>query len=165
MSDSVEQRLSKLEREVAILKTKVPSQPNWIAEINGICKDDPDFEEIVRMSKKLPDAEATDQDFARLESADNSSPEIESMRQLQASIEQSNLRRAAELSMAEKLKLGADLYDDGIRWLKQIIKAEQPDLSDEQVSEELDRRRAIKRRVEEAGLFRLYVEGLVIGQV
>ena len=113
------------------------------------------------MSKKLPDAEATDQDFARLESADNSSPEIESMRQLQASIEQSNLRRAAELSMAEKLKLGADLYDDGIRWLKQIIKAEQPDLSDEQVSEELDRRRAIKRRVEEAGLFQPYVEGSI----
>ena len=161
MSDSVEQRLSKLEREVAILKTKVPSQTNWIAEITGICKDDPDFEEIVSLGKELPEAEPTDQDFARLESADNSSPEIESMRQLQASIEQSNLRRAAELSMAEKLKLGADLYDDGIRWLKKIIKAEQPDLSDEQVSEELDRRKAIKRRVEEEGLFQPYAEGSI----
>jgi hypothetical protein len=161
MSDSVEQRLSLLEREVAILKTKVPSQTNWIAEITGICKDDPDFEEIVSLGKELPEAEPTDQDFARLESADNSSPEIESMRQLQASIEQSNLRRAAELSMAEKLKLGADLYDDGIRWLKQIIKAEQPDLSDEQVSEELDRRKAIKRRVEEEGLFQPYAEGSI----
>jgi len=29
----------------------------------------------------------------------------------------------AELSMAEKFKLGADLYDDGISWMKQIIKA------------------------------------------
>jgi hypothetical protein len=161
MSDSVEQRLSLLEREVAILKTKVPSQTNWIAEITGICKDDPDFEEIVSLGKELPEAEPTDQDFARLESADNSSPEIESMRQLQASIEQSNLRRAAELSMAEKLKLGADLYDDGIRWLKKIIKAEQPDLSDEQVSEELDRRKAIKRRVEEEGLFQPYTEGSI----
>jgi hypothetical protein len=161
MSDSVEQRLSLLEREVAILKTKVPSQTNWIAEITGICKDDPDFEEIVSLGKELPEAEPTDQDFARLESADNSSPEIESMRQLQASIEQSNLRRAAELSMAEKLKLGADLYDDGIRWLKKIIKAEQPDLSDEQVSEELDRRKAIKRRVEEEGLFQPYAEGSI----
>jgi hypothetical protein len=85
------------------------------------------------------------------------------IQELQASIDQSNLRRAADLSMAEKLKLGADLYDDGIRWLKQIIKAEQPDLSDEQVSEELDRRKAIKRRVEEVGLFQPYVEGLVIG--
>jgi hypothetical protein len=163
MSDPVDRRLSPLEREVAILKAQVPGQPNWIAEIMGICKDDPDFEEIVRLGKELRDAEPPDQDFARLESADNSSPEIESMRQLQASIEQSNLRRAAELSILEKLKLGADLYDDGIRWLKQIIKAEQPDLSDEQVSEELDRRKAIKRRVEEAGLFQPYVEGLVIG--
>jgi hypothetical protein len=49
MSDSVEQRLAQLEREVAILKTQVPSQPNWIAEITGICKDDPDFDEIVRL--------------------------------------------------------------------------------------------------------------------
>jgi hypothetical protein len=163
MSDSVEQRLAQLERVVAILKTKVPSQPNWIAEITGICKDDPDFEEIVRLGKELRDAEPLDQDFARLESAANASSEIESMLQLQASIEQSNLRRAADLSIPEKLKLGADLYDDGIRWLKQIIKAEQPDLSDEQVSEELDRRKAIKRRVEEAGLFQPYVEGLVIG--
>jgi hypothetical protein len=73
-----------------------------------------------------------------LESSANASSKIESMLPLQASIEQSNLRRAADLSMPEKLKLGADLYDDGIRWLKQIIKAEQPDLSDAQVSEELD---------------------------
>lgn len=70
---------------------------------------------------------------------------------LQAAIEQSNVRRAAELTMAEKFKLGADLFDDGIRWLKQIIKAEQPELSDEQVDQELDRRRAIKRRIEERG--------------
>ena len=85
------------------------------------------------------------------------------IRDLQTAIDQSNLRRAADLSIPEKLKLGADLYDDGIRWLKQIIKAEQPDLSDEQVNEELDRRKAIKRRVEEAGLFRLYVEDVLIG--
>ena len=85
------------------------------------------------------------------------------IRDLQTVIDRSNLRRAADLSIPEKLKLGADLYDDGIRWLKQIIKAEQQDLSDEQVNEELDRRKAIKRRVEEAGLFRLYVEDVLIG--
>jgi hypothetical protein len=84
--------------------------------------------------------------------------------QLQKAIDQSNLRRANELSLAEKFKLGADLYDDGIRWLKQIIRAEQPSLCDEQVSEELDRRRAIKKRAEEEGLFRPYVEG-TIGKV
>ena len=85
------------------------------------------------------------------------------LRQLQNAIDESNVHRANKLSMAEKLKLGADLYDDGIRWLKQLIKAEQPDLSDEQVNEELDRRKAIKRRVEEAGLFQPYVEDSVIG--
>lgn len=99
------------------------------------------------------------------EYATNSSPESEYLLQLQASIDHSNLRRAAELSMADKLKLGADLYDDGIRWLKQIIRAEQSDWSDAQVNEELDRRKAIKRRVEEAGLFRLHVEDVVIGKV
>ena len=62
MSDTVEQRLAQLEREVAILKTQVPSQPNWIAEITGICKDDPDFDEIVRLGKELRDAEPPDQD-------------------------------------------------------------------------------------------------------
>jgi hypothetical protein len=70
---------------------------------------------------------------------------------LQASIEQSTIRRAAELTMAEKFRLGADLFDDGIRWLKQIIKAERPELNDEQVDQELDRRRAVKRRLEECG--------------
>ncbi len=87
------------------------------------------------------------------------------IRQLQMSIEQSNIRRAAELSMAEKFRLGADLYDDGIRWLKQFIKAEQPNLSDEQVSQELDRRRAIKKRIEEMGLFQQYNEDSLSGEV
>lgn len=85
------------------------------------------------------------------------------IRVLQTAIDQSNLRRAADLSMAEKFRLGADLYDNGIRWLKQIIRAEQADWSDEQVNGELDRRKAIKRKVEEAGLFQPYVEDSVIG--
>ncbi|MFM7515531.1 MAG: hypothetical protein ACKO3V_01200 [Pirellula sp.] len=50
--------------------------------------------------------------------------------ELQASIDRSTIRRASELSMSEKLRLGADLFDDGIRWLKQMIKAQEPDLSD-----------------------------------
>ena len=95
----------------------------------------------------------------------NPSSEIEQIRELQTSIDQSNIRRAAEPSMPEKFRLGADLYDDGIRWLKQIIKAEQPDLSDEQVSNELDRRKGIKRKIEEAGLFRPYTEGALSGEV
>lgn len=73
---------------------------------------------------------------------------------LQAAIDQSNIRRAAELSMADKLRMGADLYDDGIRLLRQVIKAEQPSITGEQIDRELDRRRAIVRRIEDAGRFR-----------
>jgi uncharacterized protein (DUF433 family) len=40
----------------------VPLEANWIAEITGICKDDPDFDEIVRLGKELRDAESPDQD-------------------------------------------------------------------------------------------------------
>jgi hypothetical protein len=87
------------------------------------------------------------------------------IRELQASIDQSTLRRATELTMAEKFKLGADLFDDGIRWLKQIVKAEQPDLSDDQINQEIDRRRAIKRRIEEQGLYQVYVEETLSGEV
>lgn len=93
------------------------------------------------------------------ESEVNRSVAEREIRDLISSIDQSNLRRAAELSMPEKFRLGADLYDEGIRWLKHIIKAEQPSLCDEQVSEELDRRKVIKRRIEEEGLFQPYVEG------
>lgn len=45
-----------------------------------------------------------------------------------------------------------------ILWLKQMIKAQQPNLSDEQVDQEIDRRRAIKRQIDEQGLYKLYVE-------
>jgi hypothetical protein len=84
---------------------------------------------------------------------------------LQASIDQSTIRRAAELSLADKLRLGADLFDDGIRWLRQMIKAEQPNLSEDQVDQEIDRRRAIKRQIDEQGIYQLYVEETSSGEI
>lgn len=36
---------------------------NWIADITGICKDAPDFEEIIRQGKELPDAEQANDDL------------------------------------------------------------------------------------------------------
>lgn len=84
---------------------------------------------------------------------------------LQASIDQSTIRRAAELSLADKLRLGADLFDDGIRWLRQMIKAEQPNLSEDQVDQEIDRRRAIKRQIDEQGIYQLYVEETSNGEI
>ncbi len=63
MSESIETRLARVERELAILKTKVPvDNANWIAEITGIFKDDPDFDEIVRLGKEMRDAEQPDED-------------------------------------------------------------------------------------------------------
>ena len=49
MSETIETRLARVERELAILKARASNdKSNWIAEITGIFKDDPDFEEIVR---------------------------------------------------------------------------------------------------------------------
>jgi hypothetical protein len=58
MSETIEARLANVERELAILKAKVPrDKSNWLAEITGSFKDDPDFEEIVRLGKAMRDAE------------------------------------------------------------------------------------------------------------
>jgi len=63
MSETIENRLSRVERELAILKTRLPAdKSNWIAEITGAFKDDPDFDEIVRLGKEIRDAEQPDED-------------------------------------------------------------------------------------------------------
>jgi hypothetical protein len=63
MSDTIEKRLAKVERELAILKTKMPTDlSNWIADITGMFKDDPDFAEIVRLGKEMRDAEQPEED-------------------------------------------------------------------------------------------------------
>jgi hypothetical protein len=63
MSETIESRLAKVERELAILKRQVPhDKSNWIADITGTFKDDPDFDEIVRLGKEMRDAEQPDED-------------------------------------------------------------------------------------------------------
>ena len=63
MSETVESRLAKVERELAILKSRLPHEKsNWIVEITGTFKDDADFEEIVRLGKELRDGEAPEGD-------------------------------------------------------------------------------------------------------
>jgi hypothetical protein len=76
----------------------------------------------------------------------------------QRAIDESILRRAARLTMAQKLLMGASLYDEQIRWLIQILKAEHPEWTDVEVRAEIARRKAIQRQVEEAGLFRVITE-------
>lgn len=84
---------------------------------------------------------------------------------LQIAIDQSNVRRATELSLTEKIRLGADLYDDGIRWMKKLLIAQKPEWTSEQIEAELDRRRMIKRRVDEAGIIRTISERDSLGDV
>lgn len=63
MSETVETRLARIERELAILKAKTPcDKSNWIAEITGSFKDDPNFDEIVRLGKEARDAELPEED-------------------------------------------------------------------------------------------------------
>ena len=55
---TIESRLARIERELAILKVRTSrDKSNWIAEITGSFKDDPDFDEIVRLGKEMRDAE------------------------------------------------------------------------------------------------------------
>ena len=60
MAETIEVRLAKVERELAILKAKTSengTKANWIEKITGSFKDDPDFKEIVRLGKEMRDAE------------------------------------------------------------------------------------------------------------
>lgn len=63
MSDTIENRLAKVERDLAVLKTRIAGdKANWIAEITGAFKDDPDFDEIVRLGQEMRDAELPEED-------------------------------------------------------------------------------------------------------
>jgi hypothetical protein len=46
-----------------------------------------------------------------------------------------------------------------------MIKAEQPNLSEDQVDQEIDRRRAIKRQIDEQGIYQFYVEETSSGEI
>ena len=63
MSETIENRLAKVERELEMLKSRVShDKSNWIAEITGRFKDDSDFEEIVRLAKEMRDSEEPAED-------------------------------------------------------------------------------------------------------
>ena len=58
MSDTIEIRLARVERELAILRAKsTRDKSNWLSEIIGTFKDNKDFDEIVRLGKEMRDAE------------------------------------------------------------------------------------------------------------
>ena len=60
MSMTVEQRLETVEKDLAALKCEVSSlkpNGNWIDAIRGSFKDDPEFDEVLRLGKEIRDAE------------------------------------------------------------------------------------------------------------
>jgi hypothetical protein len=60
MSMTIEQRLENVERELAALKGEIKAlkpEPNWISAISGTFKDDPEFDEVLRLGKEIRDAD------------------------------------------------------------------------------------------------------------
>jgi hypothetical protein len=56
MSKAIEQRLQNMERELADLKGEIKAlipRPNWISAISGTFKDDPEFDEVLRLGKEF----------------------------------------------------------------------------------------------------------------
>ena len=50
---TVEQRLEKLETEVAELKRQKDAKADWLSVVAGSFKDDPEFAEIVRLGQEI----------------------------------------------------------------------------------------------------------------
>jgi hypothetical protein len=58
---TVEERLTIVEKELAELKQKLaPAKKEWIAQISGSFKGDPEFGEILRLGREIRDAEGPD---------------------------------------------------------------------------------------------------------
>ena len=73
---------------------------------------------------------------------------------LKASVERTKLLRGMSLSDAEKFREGADLYDEGMRWLDFAIRAENPTFTDDEVDVEMERRKKIIRQIDDGGHYR-----------
>lgn len=64
-SNTIEQRLANVEKELAELKGAVKTlkpDPNWISCISGTFGDDPEFDEMLRLGKEIRDAEQPPED-------------------------------------------------------------------------------------------------------
>ena len=69
-------------------------------------------------------------------------------------IQQRKIAKSTNLSFTQRMKDGADLFDEGMRWMREHIKSENPEFSEEQVRSEILRRKKIRRRIDDAGLYR-----------
>ena len=64
-TSTIEERLGHVEREVTDLKSefgRLSSKRNWIDRIVGSFKDDPEFEEILRLGREIRQADRADQE-------------------------------------------------------------------------------------------------------
>lgn len=64
MTDLLEKRMDKLEKELADLKRIVGGEPvsaNWLGSF-GTTKDDPDFAELIRLGRQYRDNQREDYD-------------------------------------------------------------------------------------------------------
>jgi hypothetical protein len=58
-SNTVEERLTRIENELTEIRARLdrPAKKNWISRMRGQFRDDPVFDEAVRLGKELRDAE------------------------------------------------------------------------------------------------------------
>jgi hypothetical protein len=64
-TSTLEQRLSHVEEDVACLKSLVGelrSKENWIDQITGSFKDDPEFDEVLRLGREIRQSGRSDGD-------------------------------------------------------------------------------------------------------
>jgi hypothetical protein len=85
----------------------------------------------------------------------NVDPDI---KKLQDSIQRSKVDRAKELTFEERCRAGADLFDEGMRWMRGMIESQNPEWSTEEVEAEVERRKQIRRKIDDAGFYQM-VEG------
>ena len=73
---------------------------------------------------------------------------------LQRSIQREKLERAKKLTFEERMRLGADLFDDQMKWIRGFIAGEHPEWTAEEVEKEIDRRLRIGQLNDDAGLYK-----------
>jgi hypothetical protein len=64
-NSTIEGRLEAVEEAVAELKRKLevqPPSPNWLDQVIGIFRDEPAFEEVVRLGREFRMADRPDED-------------------------------------------------------------------------------------------------------
>lgn len=65
MSETIGQRLTKVEQELQLLKQQARSdslKPGWISSITGSFKDDPESDEILRPGKEIREDDQPEND-------------------------------------------------------------------------------------------------------